>query len=141
MQQSRHRNLQALQNRHLLQHRVLESTLAQTQDRMQRHRAPTGCVPHRCYSQEALAIWRIEALGENFGSIEDTGDRVVLHCVNARPDTFYVLPTDVVKDGMLTKMVLTTALCSGFIAYFADILGQMLKGTCMEVSRNNFLTT
>ena len=83
-------------------------------------------------------IWRTDALTEEFSHVEDTGNRLLIHCTNARPDKFYTLPQSILRDQVWTEMVLTADLCTEVIAFFGGIIKQMLKGKSDGHIKNSF---
>tara|TARA_R110002003_G_scaffold110_5_gene9295 strand:+ start:7427 stop:7861 length:435 start_codon:yes stop_codon:yes gene_type:complete len=79
--------------------------------------------------QKLVLIWCEHAQTKNITSIQDTGAHLLLRQGPCRPDQFYPFPRHLVKDEAQKKMALTVSMCSESLAYFADILSQMLKGT------------
>jgi hypothetical protein len=79
--------------------------------------------------QKLLLIWCEKALTDNISSIEDTGSRLLIRNHNSVPCGFYSFPAHLVANEAQKHMVLTASQCIAFIAYFSDILAQMLRGT------------
>ncbi|KAH7072711.1 hypothetical protein BKA63DRAFT_492073 [Paraphoma chrysanthemicola] len=75
----------------------------------------------------------------NVTSLQDTGPRLLIHHGQCRPGGFYRFPTELCSGEAEKDMVLTTSMCSEALAYFGDILGDMLKGLPVTISELTIL--
>ncbi|KAF2752127.1 hypothetical protein M011DRAFT_391635, partial [Sporormia fimetaria CBS 119925] len=88
--------------------------------------------------QDLFFAWAEQMHRDCFVRIEDTGSHLIVYDGPHQQGSFYPFPNHLVKNAKDKRMILSSQMCDEALAYFKDLVDEMLKGTECKLHEFHF---